>query len=259
MFRKSNNVTTNLEGSTAIFTLNRADKRNALSREMMTDLIECLGAVSNDSAVRAIIIAAAGKAFCSGHDLRELSGHQERDYRQIFEICTRLMLDIQSVPVPVIAEVQGLATAAGCQLVAACDLAVASTDAAFATPGVRIGLFCTTPMVPLVRSIGRKRAMQMLLTGQPIDSRTALEWGLVNRVVAPQELSSATRELAATIASASRETVAIGKRAFYEQIGIDERSAYALAKETMTANALAEDAQEGVQAFLSKRAPVWRS
>jgi enoyl-CoA hydratase/carnithine racemase len=253
MFRKSDNVTTNLEGSTAILTLSKPDKRNALSQEMMIELIECLDAVSDDSAVRAVIIAAEGKVFSS------LSGREECDYREIFEICTRLMLDIQSVPVPVIAEVQGLATAAGCQLVAACDLAVASTEAAFATPGVRIGLFCTTPMVPLVRSIGRKRAMQMLLTGQPIDSRTALEWGLVNRVVAPDELSAATRELASTIADASRETVAIGKRAFYEQIGIDERSAYALAKETMTLNALAEDAQEGFAAFLSKRAPVWRS
>src|SRR5688572_2754148 len=162
MFRKSNNVTTNLEAGTAILTLSRPEKRNALSREMMTDLIEYLDAVSNDSAVRAIIIAAEGKAFCSGHDLRELSAREECDYREIFEICTRLMLKIQSVPVPVIAEVQGLATAAGCQLVAACDLAIASTDAAFATPGVKIGLFCTAPMVPLVRSIGQKRAMQML-------------------------------------------------------------------------------------------------
>jgi enoyl-CoA hydratase/carnithine racemase len=259
MFRKSDNVTTNLEGSTAILTLIKPDKRNALSQEMMIELIHCLDAVANTPAVRTVIIAAEGKVFCSGHDLRELSGREECDYREIFEICTKLMLSIQSLPLPVIAEVQGLATAAGCQLVAACDLAVASTDAAFATPGVRIGLFCTTPMVPLVRSIGRKRAMQMLLTGQPIDSRTALEWGLVNRVVAPDELSAATRELASTIADASRETVAIGKRAFYEQIGIDERSAYALAKETMTLNALAEDAQEGFAAFLSKRAPVWRS
>ena len=259
MFRKSNHVKTNLEAGTAVLTLSRPEKSNALSHEMMTDLIECLDAVSNDSTVRAVVIAAEGKVFCSGHDLRELSAREECNYREIFDICTKLMLDIQSVPVPVIAQVQGLATAAGCQLVAACDLAVASTDAAFATPGVKIGLFCTTPMVPLVRSIGRKRAMQMLLTGQPIDSRTALEWGLVNRVVAPQELSSATRELAATIAAASRETVAIGKRAFYEHIALDERSAYALATETMTANALAEDAQEGVQAFLSKRAPVWRS
>jgi len=259
VFRKSSNITTNLEGSTAVLTLSRPDKRNALSQEMMTELIDCLRSVSNDAAVRGVIIAAEGKAFCSGHDLRELSGREECDYREIFEICTRLMLDIQSIPLPVIAEVQGLATAAGCQLVAACDLAVASSEAAFATPGVKIGLFCTTPMVPLVRSIGRKRAMQMLLTGEPISSRTALEWGLVNRVVPPNELSAATRELATAIASASRETVSTGKRAFYEQIALDERSAYELAKETMTANACAQDAQEGVGAFLSKRTPVWRS
>lgn len=253
MFR---DLTVNAEGSTEVVTLNRPDKRNALSLGMMSELVDSL----NDAAkYRAVIIAAAGKAFCSGHDLRELSSREECDYRQIFEVCTELMLKIQSIPIPVIAEVQGLATAAGCQLVAACDLAVASTEAAFATPGVKIGLFCTTPMVPLVRSVGRKRAMQMLLTGEPISSQTALEWGLVNRVVAPDELSAATRELASLIASASRDTVATGKRAFYQQIGIDERSAYALAKETMTSNAMAADAQEGISAFLSKRAPAWRS
>jgi enoyl-CoA hydratase/carnithine racemase len=253
MFRE---LIVNVDESTAVVTLNRPDKRNALSLEMMGELIECLRACVQH---RAVIIAAAGKAFCSGHDLRELSSRQESEYRHIFEVCTDLMLQIQSIPIPVIAEVQGLATAAGCQLVAACDLAVASTQAAFATPGVKIGLFCTTPMVPLVRSIGRKRAMEMLLTGQPISSQTALEWGLVNRVVAPNELSAATRELASTIATASRDTVATGKRAFYEQIGIDERAAYARAKETMTCNAMADDAQEGISAFLSKRAPVWRS
>jgi enoyl-CoA hydratase/carnithine racemase len=253
MFRE---LTANVEGSTAVVTLNRPEKRNALSLEMMRELIDCLSTCARH---RAVILAAAGKAFCSGHDLRELSSREECDYRQIFELCTELMLQIQSIPIPVIAEVQGLATAAGCQLVAACDLAVASTEAAFATPGVRIGLFCTTPMVPLVRSIGRKRAMEMLLTGQPITSEIALRWGLVNRVVAPHELSRTTRELASCIATASRDTVAIGKRAFYEQIGVDERSAYARAKETMTSNAMAEDAQEGISAFLSKRAPVWRS
>jgi enoyl-CoA hydratase/carnithine racemase len=253
MFRE---LIVNVQESTAVITLNRPDKRNALSLEMMGELIECLRICAQH---RAVIIAAAGKAFCSGHDLRQLSSRQERDYRQIFEMCTELMLQIQSMPVPVIAEVQGLATAAGCQLVAACDLAVASTEAAFATPGVKIGLFCTTPMVPLVRSIGRKRAMEMLLTGQPVSSHTALEWGLVNRVVEPDELSRTSRELACAIATASRDTVATGKQAFYEQVGMDERSAYARAKETMTSNAMADDAQEGISAFLSKRAPVWRS
>jgi enoyl-CoA hydratase/carnithine racemase len=253
MFRE---VTATMEGSTAVVTLNRPDKRNALSLEMMSELIECLkGCVEQ----RAVVIAAAGKVFCAGHDLSELASREESDYRHIFEVCTELMLTIQSLPIPVIAQVQGLATAAGCQLVAACDLAVASTAAAFATPGVKIGLFCTTPMVPLVRCVGRKRAMQMLLTGQPIDSAIALDWGLVNRVVPPDQLSASTRELADAIASASRETVAIGKGAFYEQIGMDERAAYTCAQDTMTSNAMAEDAQEGIVAFLSKRVPVWKA
>jgi enoyl-CoA hydratase/carnithine racemase len=177
----------------------------------------------------------------------------------VFEICTELMLKIQRVPQPVIAEVHALATAAGCQLVAACDLAIASTDAEFATPGVKIGLFCTTPMVPLVRAVGRKRAMEMLMTGRSINSQKALDWGLVNRVVSPAELSGATRELAGIIASSSAETVATGKRAFYEQIALDECSAYARARETMTRNTMTADAQEGISAFLSKRSPVWRS
>ena len=259
MFRQFTNVIADLENSAAVVTLNRPDRRNALSVEMMGELIEVLRDYSSNSNVRAVIVAAVGKAFCSGHDLRELSGRDEAEYRKVFALCTELMLAIQSTPVPVIAEVQGIATAAGCQLVAACDLAVASTEATFATPGVNIGLFCTTPMVPLVRCIGRKRAMHMLMTGQPIDSRTALDWGLINNVVAPDQLHCATRELAATIARASRETVATGKRAFYHQIGMAEPAAYECAKETMTSNAIAPDAQEGISAFLAKRAPVWRS
>ena len=253
MFRE---VTATVEGSIAIVTLNRPDKRNALSLEMMSELTECLKRCVEQ---RTVIIAAAGKVFCAGHDLNELASREESDYRKIFRVCTELMLTIQSLDIPVIAQVQGLATAAGCQLVAACDLAVASTEAAFATPGVKIGLFCTTPMVPLVGCIGRKRAMQLLLTGQPIDSAVALDWGLVNRVVAPEQLSAAARELACAIAGASRETVAIGKRAFYEQIAMDERAAYMCAQETMTSNAMVEDAQEGISAFLSKRAPVWKA
>ena len=259
MFREFTHIEATFDDSAAVVTLNRPDKRNALSLTMMTELIECLHAASGSSEVRSIIIAAAGKTFCSGHDLRELSGREEAHYREIFSRCTDLMLAIQSTSVPVIAEVQGIATAAGCQLVAACDLAIASTEASFTTPGVNIGLFCTTPMVPLVRTIGRKRAMQMLMTGRPIDSRTALEWGLVNDVVAQDKLRCATRELAVAIARASRETVAIGKRAFYRQIGLDDLAAYECAKDTMTSNALAADAQEGISAFLSKRAPVWRS
>jgi enoyl-CoA hydratase/carnithine racemase len=259
MFREFMNVTIALETPAAVVTLNRPDKRNALSTGMMSELIECLGACAAMPAVRAVIIAAAGKAFCAGHDLHELSARDEDEYRKVFELCTDLMLAIQMVPLPVIAEVQGVATAAGCQLVAACDLAVAGADATFATPGVKIGLFCTTPMVPLVRSVGRKRAMHMLLTGTAIDGPTALEWGLVNDVVPADRLPATTRELASVIATASRETVATGKRAFYQQIGMDERSAYECAKQTMTSNAMSADAQEGISAFLAKRAPAWRS
>jgi enoyl-CoA hydratase/carnithine racemase len=227
--------------------------------EMMSELIAFLSVCGQIPDVRTIVIAAVGKVFCSGHDLRELSGRDENEYRRIFSLCSDLMLAIQSTPVPVIAAVQGVATAAGCQLVAACDLAIASTEATFATPGVNIGLFCSTPMVPLVRCIGRKRAMHMLMTGQPIDSRTALEWGLINDVVAADRVGTATRELAAAIARASRDTVAIGKHAFYRQIGLDEPAAYQCAKETMASNAMTADAQEGISAFLAKRAPVWRS
>jgi enoyl-CoA hydratase/carnithine racemase len=259
VFREFTNVTAALEHSAMVVTLNRPEKRNALSVEMMGELMMVLADCSHTPTVRTVIIAAAGKAFCAGHDLNELSGRDEGEYRRIFALCTELMLAIQSTPVPVIAEVQGVATAAGCQLVAACDLAIAGTEATFATPGVNIGLFCTTPMVPLVRCIGRKRAMQMLMTGQPIDSRTALEWGLINNTVAPGQLRDATRELAAAIARASRETVATGKRAFYHQLGLEEPAAYECAKETMTSNAMAADAQEGISAFLLKRAPVWRS
>ena len=180
------------------------------------------------------------------------------DYRRIFDVCTELMTKIQSIPQPVIAQVQGVATAAGCQLVATCDLAVASSEAAFATPGVKIGLFCTTPMVALTRAIGRKRAMEMLLTGRQIDAATAADWGLVNRVVPPAGLAAETRKLAAQIAEASSFTVALGKQAYYRQIDLDQAGAYAYAKEVMSQNALAEDAQEGIGAFLGKRAACWK-
>jgi enoyl-CoA hydratase/carnithine racemase len=240
---------------TRIITLNRAEKRNALSVEMMRELI---GAFDDISDTRIIVLAAEGKVFSSGHDLAELTGGSEDEYRNIFEICTELMLKLQALPQPVIAEVGGLATAAGCQLVAACDLAIASEDATFATPGVKIGLFCTTPMVPLVRAIGRKRALEMLLTGRSIDARTAAEWGLVNRVVPADQLRDRTLELSQAIASASPYTIGIGKRAFYDSIACDERSAYINAQRRMTENALAGDAQEGISAFLGKRTPVWR-
>jgi enoyl-CoA hydratase/carnithine racemase len=245
------------EGDIAVVTLNRPNRRNALSLGLMRELLDCLGRIGQERKWRAVILAAAGKVFSSGHDLSELVGRDINDYRQIFDVCAELMMKIQSIPQPVIAEVQGIATAAGCQLVATCDLVVAAEEASFATPGVKIGLFCTTPMVALSRAVGSKRALQMLLTGDPIDARTAAEWGLVNSVVPAAELRRATRELAARIAQASPVTLAIGKDAFYSQIDLDQSKAYAYAKEIMTMNSLAADAQEGISAFLGKRAACW--
>jgi len=245
------------ERAVAWVTLNRPERRNALSLELMSELTQCLDEVGRDREVRAVILRGAGKVFCSGHDLEEMTGRDLNEYRRIFDVCTEMMAKVQQIPQPVIAEVHGMATAAGCQLVAACDLAVASEDAAFATPGVKIGLFCTTPMVALTRSIGRKRALQMLLTGEVVSARTAAEWGLVNRVVAASELRPATETLAARIAEASSLVVALGKQAFYTQIDLDQPKAYAYAKEVMSMNALAADAQEGMSAFLGKRAPCW--
>ena len=242
----------------AIVTMNRPDRRNALSLALMEELIDCFRALSEKQEIRAIILAANGPAFSAGHDLSELIDRQIGDYRHVFDVCTELMTLIQSIPQPVIAEVQGIATAAGCQLVATCDLAVASEKSQFATPGVRIGLFCTTPMVALTRSIGSKRALEMLLTGTSIDARTAMEYGLVNRAVPAERLREETYALAARIAEASPITVSIGKQAFYTQIDLDQPKAYAYAKEVMSVNAMAEDAQEGIGAFLEKRAPCWR-
>lgn len=245
------------EGPAAVITLNRPQRRNALSLDLMLELIDCLEAIGRDRAVRAVILAAAGKVFCSGHDLSGMVGRDINEYRRLFDVCSDLMMKIQSIPQPVIAEVQGIATAAGCQLVATCDLAIASEQAAFATPGVRIGLFCTTPMVALSRAVGRKRALQMLLTGEMVDAATAADWGLVNRVVPAAELQAETRKLAARIADASPLTVSLGKQAYYTQIDLDQPKAYAYAKEVMSMNSLAADAQEGISAFLEKRAPCW--
>jgi enoyl-CoA hydratase/carnithine racemase len=245
------------EGSVAVVTLNRPNLRNALSLALMQELLDCLGRIGEERQLRAVILAAAGNVYCSGHDLTELVGRDINDYRRIFDVCAELMTRIQSIPQPVIAEVQGIATAAGCQLVASCDLAVAAEDAWFATPGVRIGLFCTTPMVALSRAVGRKRALQMLLTGERIDARTAAEWGLVNTVVPAGELHDETRKLAARIVEASPVTLAIGKQAFYAQIDLDQPKAYAYAKEIMSMNSMAVDAQEGISAFLGKRTASW--
>lgn len=242
----------------AIVTMNRPDRRNALSLALMEELIYCFRALSQDPEIRAIILAANGPAFSAGHDLSELMDRQIGDYRHVFDVCTELMTLIQSIPPPVIAEVDGIATAAGCQLVATCDLAIASEKSQFATPGVRIGLFCTTPMVALTRAIGRKRALEMLLTGTAIDAPTAREYGLVNRVVPAERLREESYALAGRIADASPLTVSIGKQAFYTQIDLDQPKAYAYAKEVMSLNAMAEDAQEGMGAFLEKRSPSWR-
>lgn len=243
----------------AVVTLNRPDKRNALSLEVMQELTAAFEAIGADRGVKAVILRGVGPAFSAGHDLREMLERTVDDYRRTFDACVRLMETIQKIPQPVIAEVAGIATAAGCQLVATCDLAVASTSATFATPGVKIGLFCTTPMVALTRSIGRKRAMEMLLTGRPIDAATAADWGLVNAVVPPDRLDAATRELARQIASSAGFVIGLGKAAFYAQIDLDQPKAYAYAKEVMSMNALAEDAQEGMAAFVSKRPPAWRT
>jgi enoyl-CoA hydratase/carnithine racemase len=246
-----------MEAPAATITLNRPARRNALSLELMQELIRCLEQLAEEKDVRAIILAAAGPAFCSGHDLSEMAGQDVTGYRRIFDVCSELMMRIKEVPQPVIAQVQGVATAAGCQLAAACDLAVASENASFGTPGVRIGLFCTTPMVELSRAVGRKRALEMLLTGKMVDARTAAEWGLVNRVVPAEQLAETTRQLACEIAAASPFVISLGKQAYYAQIDLDQPKAYAYAKEVMSMNALAADAQEGMRAFLEKRPPCW--
>ena len=245
------------EGDVLVLTMNRPDRRNALSLEMMNELESALEAAGRGSA-RAVIVRGNGPAFSAGHDLRELIDRDAEAYRAVFDACVALMARIPAISQPVIAEVEGVATAAGCQLVAACDLAVASARATFATPGVRIGLFCSTPMVALTRAIGRKRAMEMLLTGEPIDAETALAWGLVNRVTAPDRLHDETLALAQKIAEASRTVVGIGKAAFYAQVDLDTAAAYAYTKEVMTMNALESDAREGIGAFFEKRVPAWR-
>jgi len=246
------------EGHIALVTLNRPQRRNALSLALMQELIDCLDAIGGRRDLRAVILAAAGNVFSSGHDLSEMVGRDINEYRHLFDVCTELMTKLQSIPQPVIAEVQGIATAAGCQLVATCDLAIAAEEAAFATPGVRIGLFCTTPMVALSRAVGRKRALEMLFTGEPIDAHRAADWGLVNRVVARDELRAETRRLADRIAEASDLVVALGKQAYYTQIDLDQPKAYAYAKEVMSMNSLAADAHEGIAAFLDKRPPCWK-
>lgn len=242
----------------AWLTLNRPDARNALSVALMQALLAELTTIEQDPTVKVVVICGAGPAFCAGHDLRELRAKPERSaYQATFELCSRLMMNIVRLPKPVIARVHGVATAAGCQLVASCDLAVAAESARFATPGVNIGLFCSTPMVALSRAVGRKAAMEMLLTGALIDAPRAHALGLINRVVPDGDLDSAVAALAAQIVAKSPLTLAIGKEAFYRQAEMGLAEAYAYASEVMTRNMLARDAAEGIDAFLGKRQPVW--
>ena len=240
-------------------TLNRPGARNALSNDLIAALQRELDAIAADGSVRVVVLAGAGPVFSSGHDLKEVSANtSEPVCDALMGQCSRMMLSITKLPQPVIAKVHGTATAAGCQLVATCDLAIAAYTARFATPGVNIGLFCSTPMVPLSRAVGRKAALYMLLTGEMIDATTAQAIGLVNEVVPPEALDDRVAELAGKIASKSPAVLALGKRAFYDQIGMDLPEAYAHAGAVMTRNMQMQDAAEGIGAFIAKRAPVWK-
>lgn len=241
----------------ALITMNRPARRNALSLEHMEELIDAFRSVGRRGDVGAVVLRGAGPAFCAGHDLSEMTGRSPEFYRHLFDTCTVLMETIQAIPHPVIAQVHGIATAAGCQLAATCDIVIAAADARFATPGVRIGLFCSTPMVALSRAVPPKKAMEMLLTGDPITAEEAHAYGLVNRVVPADELASTTHAIAAQIAAASSAVVGLGKQAFYRQINMPQHQAYAYAKEVMSFNATFADAQEGICAFLEKRPPHW--
>jgi enoyl-CoA hydratase/carnithine racemase len=243
------------DGAVSRLTLARPEKRNALSLALMREVTAALDALPDET--QAVVVAGEGPAFSAGHDLAEMLDRDEPFYDELFDACTVLMETIHRIPPPVIARVHGPAYAAGCQLVAACDLAVAAESATFATPGVKIGLFCSTPMVPVSRAVGRKRALEMLLTGEPISARTAAEWGLVNRVVPDDELDSALEELIARITDSSKLVTGIGKQAFYAQVELDEHGAYDLTKAVMTSNAQLDDAQEGIGAFVGKRRPAW--
>ena len=241
-------------------TLNRGERFNPLSSAMIAALDRELESIVDDVAVRVVVIAGAGRGFCAGHDLKEMRAHPDDEpwQRGLFDACGRMMLRLTALPQPVIARVHGIATAAGCQLVSMCDLAVAATTATFAMPGVNIGVFCSTPAVGVVRNIGRKRAMEMLLTGAPVDAQTALAWGLVNRAVTPEVLDETVTEFTTAILARSPATIRLGKRAFYDQIDRPIAPAYAAASDVMTCNMFLDDAAEGIDAFLDKRPPVWQ-
>lgn len=252
------NVRVEREGPVTHVVMNRPKRRNALSLAHMKELIDALGTVGEDGETSVVVLRGEGPAYCAGHDLSEMVGRDAAFYRHTFDVCAELMQKVQSIPQPVIASVHGTATAAGCQLVATCDLVVASEEARFATPGVKIGLFCSTPMVALSRAVGQKKTMEMLLTGDPISASEAREAGLVNRVVAAGELQAETRVLAERIAEASPLVVGVGKGAFYRQAEMPVEQAYSYTKEVMSLNATFADAQEGMCAFLEKRRPEWR-
>jgi enoyl-CoA hydratase/carnithine racemase len=251
-------VRTDAEGVTTL-TLNRPAQYNAINAEMLAALQSALDAVAVDASVRVIVLAGAGRAFCPGHDLKQMLAHSTKDLiGDLFKQCCDVMLSIRRIPQPVIAKVHGIATAAGCQLVAACDLAVATEDARFATSGINFGLFCATPGVPVSRNISQKRAFEMLMTGAFIDAPTALAWGLLNRVAPPEGLDAAVTELALQLKEKPRAVVAAGKRFFYRQLEEKLEDAYRDASEVITANMLSPDGQEGVAAFVEKRKPSWR-
>jgi enoyl-CoA hydratase/carnithine racemase len=252
------NLLTERTGEIGVITLNSPTTVNALSKNMIQELTSALSSFGSDSSLKVIVIKTSGKHFCSGHNLREMVGADSGEAHFIFEQCSRMMQLIHEVPQLVIAAVHGVATAAGCQMVATCDLAVADETARFGTPGVKIGLFCTTPMVALSRAVGRKRAMEMLMTARLISAAEAEQYGLVNRVVPVEALDATVMEMARSICESSPLVLSIGKRAFYKQIELDEPRAYAYANEVITVNLMAQDAQEGIQAFLEKRKPTWQ-
>jgi len=251
------NITLEREGQLAYVTMNRPERRNALSLEHLQELLECFRALGEDKGARVVILRGKGPAFSAGHDLSEMVDRPAEFYERLFRVCTDVMETIHALPQPVIAEVHGVATAAGCQLAAACDLVMASSEARFATPGIKIGLFCSTPMVEVSRAVGSKKAMEMLLTGEMISAEEAKAAGLVNRVVPAAELAKATKELAEKIAGYSASVLALGKRAFWRQLQLPREAAYQHTQEVMCSNARAPDAQEGMSAFLAKRAPKW--
>ncbi|MCB1763420.1 MAG: enoyl-CoA hydratase [Gammaproteobacteria bacterium] len=240
-------------------TLNRPAQYNGLSEEMLAKLSQQLTQIADDSSVHCVVLAARGKAFCAGHDLKQMRANPDKDYYQsLFSDCGRMMRKIVELPVPVIARVQGIATAAGCQLVASCDLAVAADSATFAVSGINLGLFCSTPAVALSRNVSRKRAFEMLFTGKFIDSETAVEWGLINRAVPVDRLDGAVKELTDSICAKSRVPVRVGKEMFYHQLGMELDEAYAFAAEKMACNMMSEDACEGIDSFIERRKPTWK-